>query len=121
MTVEDAATTNPAINMSHQPPGKQAPLFAVCYDLSNDRERRRVDRLLTGFGFRVQKSVFECRLPVGALRQLQQGLDRLGLTSGHVRLYRVYAGGSSPRIGKPNAAADDNHAFVVDMTGFTQR
>jgi len=56
--------------MSHQAPGKQAPLFAVCYDLSDDRERRRVDKLLTGFGFRVQKSVFECRLTPRSLSDL---------------------------------------------------
>ncbi len=36
--------------------------FAVVYDITSDTERARVDKALKGFGFRVQKSVFECRL-----------------------------------------------------------
>ena len=103
--------------MSHQAPGKQAPLFAVCYDLSDDRERRRVDKLLTGFGFRVQKSVFECRLTPSAQRALLQSLERLMLSTGHVRLYRVYAGAASTKIGKRPQEIDDAHAFVVLMPG----
>ena len=41
---------------------KEAALFAVVYDISDNRERYCVDRVLKGYGFRVQKSVFECRL-----------------------------------------------------------
>lgn len=36
--------------------------YAVVYDISCDKERARVDRTLKDFGFRVQKSVFECRI-----------------------------------------------------------
>lgn len=36
--------------------------YAVVYDISSDKERAKVDRILKGFGFRIQKSVFECRL-----------------------------------------------------------
>ncbi|MBU0567270.1 CRISPR-associated endonuclease Cas2 [bacterium] len=36
--------------------------YAIVYDISSDSERARVDKTLKGFGFRVQKSVFECRL-----------------------------------------------------------
>ncbi|BCB96579.1 hypothetical protein JZK55_15010 [Dissulfurispira thermophila] len=32
------------------------------YDITDDLERARVDKVLKGFGFRIQKSVFECRL-----------------------------------------------------------
>lgn len=37
-------------------------LVLVAYDLSNDRTRRRVAKLLSGYGTRVQRSVFECHL-----------------------------------------------------------
>ena len=81
----------------------EAPLFAVCYDMSDDRERRRVDKCLRGYGFRVQKSVFECRLNGAAHKRLSLQLANLAITSGHVRMYRVYAGGNAPVIGQPPA------------------
>jgi len=34
--------------------------FLVCFDISDDRVRYRVVKVLKGFGLRVQKSVFEC-------------------------------------------------------------
>ena len=33
--------------------------YAVVYDISSDKEREKVDKLLKGYGFRIQKSVFE--------------------------------------------------------------
>lgn len=34
--------------------------FLICFDISDDRIRYRVVKLLKGYGVRVQKSVFEC-------------------------------------------------------------
>ena len=36
--------------------------YCVIYDISDDSERRKVDIILKGYGFRIQKSVFECRM-----------------------------------------------------------
>lgn len=36
--------------------------YAVVYDITSDTERGKVDKVLKGFGFCIQKSVFECRL-----------------------------------------------------------
>lgn len=36
--------------------------WVVCYDVADDRRRRRIERALLGLGVRVQHSVFECRL-----------------------------------------------------------
>ncbi|WP_456384934.1 CRISPR-associated endonuclease Cas2 [Desulfolithobacter sp.] len=34
--------------------------YIICYDISDNRTRYRVVKTLKGFGYRVQKSVFEC-------------------------------------------------------------
>jgi CRISPR-associated protein Cas2 len=91
----------------------EAPLFAVCYDISDDRERRRVDKLLLGYGYRRQYSVFECRLNTAARRRLQQQLEWLGLKTGHVRLYRVAAGGHSTVVGVPPPDPDAVHCYTL--------
>jgi CRISPR-associated endonuclease Cas2 len=39
-------------------------LWMVTYDIGDDRCRRKVEQVLSAFGERVQRSVFECRLTV---------------------------------------------------------
>jgi CRISPR-associated protein Cas2 len=91
---------------------KEQPLYAVVYDVTDDKERRRVDRILTGFGFRVQKSVFECRLGRGDKAQLVGQLTAIGLKTGSVKLYRVYGGTQAVVVGQPSASPDDEPAYV---------
>lgn len=88
------------------------PEFAVVYDLSDDRERRRVDAVLRGFGFRVQKSVYECRLSRAGRQRMQRALDALQLQSGSVRIYRIYAGAAKCTIGQAEPDIDAEAAYV---------
>lgn len=44
----------------------------VCYDVADDRRRRLVAKILEGYGYRVQYSVFDCWL-------LQEQIVRLVL------------------------------------------
>ena len=91
---------------------KEQPLYAAVYDITDDKERRKVDRVLTGYGFRAQKSVFECRLGRGDKAQLTAQLTRLQLKTGTVKLYRVYAGVATVIIGQPSSGPDDEPAYV---------
>lgn len=49
----------------------------VCYDVPDNRRRRRAAIVLEGFGERVQKSVFECELDDAGLTSLTQALARV--------------------------------------------
>ena len=40
--------------------GRSELFFLVCFDISDNKKRRRAVKILSGFGVRVQKSVFEC-------------------------------------------------------------
>lgn len=51
--------------------------FVICYDVSNNRLRFRLHRLLLGYGTPVQRSVFECRLTRRQFQQLQRQVQRL--------------------------------------------
>ena len=85
---------------------KAAPEFAVVYDLSDDRERGRVSQLLLDYGFRAQKSVFECRLSRAGYRSLVAALQTLELKPGSVKMYRVYSGTASTVVGQPMPQPD---------------
>lgn len=91
---------------------REQPEFLVVYDLTDDRERRHVDAVLKGYGFRVQKSVYECRLSRADRSAVQRALERLTLRTGHVRIYRVYGGTECCVIGNAPPAVDDDAAYV---------
>lgn len=93
----------------------QAPPFVVAYDLADDRERRSVARLLGGYGFRTQFSVWECRLTRADQRRLKQRLEALPLTSGAVKIYRLYDGARHLSFGARASARspDECHAFLA--------
>lgn len=92
---------------------KEAALFAVVYDISDNRERYCVDRVLKGYGFRVQKSVFECRLGKADKSRLIGELVKLSIVTGTVKMYRVYAGAEDIIVGKPMVNPDAGFVYVL--------
>jgi CRISPR-associated protein Cas2 len=49
--------------------------FMVCYDISNDRKRTYLAKILGAYGNRVQESVFEVRVSEAQLKELRQRLQ----------------------------------------------
>lgn len=68
---------------------RPAALYLATYDVSLARERIRLARLLSGYGVRVQKSVFEVRLTRSDHARLTRDIRELDLKSGSVLLYRA--------------------------------
>lgn len=88
--------------------------YAVVYDITSDAERARVDKALKGFGFRVQKSVFECRLNKKGKEDLIGKLKKLKIETGFIKVYRVEYSSKEIVIGeKKESDIDDGNAFIV--------
>ncbi len=65
-------------------------LILVTYDISDDRRLRRVAKISEGYGRRVQKSVFECRLNEAQVVKLKEKLATvMDLEIDSVRFYRL--------------------------------
>lgn len=91
-------------------------LYVVAYDVTEDKERDRVADVLEGFGFRLQQSVFECRLTRTALERVRQRLEALTLATGFVAIYRADARAARRCIGVPpreQFGAYETHALVA--------
>ena len=90
-------------------------LYLACYDVSDDKERERVAGVLEGFGLRVQKSVFECRLTRSGRERMLGQLGKLTLESGCLHLYKLGETARRKTIGKspPEPFGEERHAFVV--------
>jgi CRISPR-associated protein Cas2 len=52
-------------------------IWVIAYDTPSDRRRRKLAKLLEGYGQRVQWSVFECELRAEQLQGLRLRLERL--------------------------------------------
>lgn len=60
----------------------------VCYDIPDDRRRTKVGEALEGFGYRVQKSVFECEVTAQQNQEMQRRVaSRIDPNEDSVRYY----------------------------------
>ncbi|WP_166426192.1 CRISPR-associated endonuclease Cas2 [Paraglaciecola sp. 20A4] len=64
-------------------------LWLICYDISDDKRRYHVSRLLEGYGERVQLSAFECRLTPSHFTALRNALRRIVGSDDIVHYYSV--------------------------------
>lgn len=92
---------------------KKANEFVVIYDITSDKERAKVDHLLKGYGFRIQKSVFQCRLTRAWQKELVDKLENLEIKTGFVRIYRLDYSSRKADIGQEAPKKDDGHAYII--------
>jgi len=93
-----------------------ARVWMVAYDISDDGHRRRVDKILSGFGKRVQKSVFECQFGVDDLGKVRGWMRSfLGTSSDSVRYYPLcaYCQGRTLYLGKGEAPAPEEPYLIL--------
>lgn len=68
--------------------------WLVCFDIEDDKTRRKIARLLEKKGIRVQKSVFECRFKTPdrkrrLLRQMRRILAHSPEKNPNIRFYKL--------------------------------
>jgi CRISPR-associated protein Cas2 len=68
-------------------------IVIICYDIADDGRREDIAALLSGYGPRVQLSVFECQVATTeAMRRLRAQIrDRIDVGEDQVRLYLTSA------------------------------
>lgn len=89
--------------------------YLLVYDVTRDRLRTKVAKVAEGYGVRIQKSVFECRLSKGMKEQLWQRLRNLPLDEqDSVALYPLGRVGGR-RLGEkpPKILSEESHSVVV--------
>ena len=62
----------------------------VSYDISDDKERLKIDKILSGFFYRVQRSVFEGIISASQIRELKSKLEKRTLGQrDSIRFYKI--------------------------------
>jgi CRISPR-associated protein Cas2 len=60
----------------------------ITYDIVSDKRRRKLDKILSHYGFRVNYSVFELEIDTKTYKKLLQKLPQLMEKRDSIRLYR---------------------------------
>jgi CRISPR-associated endonuclease Cas2 len=61
----------------------------IIYDIPDNRKRTRLAKLLSGYGFRIQKSAFEAILTKPKYTKMLQALKKLVNDEDNIRIYRI--------------------------------
>lgn len=69
----------------------QEQLWVIAYDTPCNKRRRKLAKVLKGYGERLQWSVFECRLQTHQVEPLLQALERIAAPQDSVRLWHLSA------------------------------
>lgn len=64
-------------------------IWLICYDVSDNKRRYHISRLLEGYGERIQYSAFECRLSTSHFNQLRNALNRFVTEEDKLNYYSV--------------------------------
>ncbi len=94
--------------------GKQNTFYVVAYDISDDKRRTRVHKVLKGFGQWTEFSLFECFLTKKEMLQLRARLDKhLNAETDRVRIYTICDGclGKIETLGIP--APVEQTSYVI--------
>lgn len=86
--------------------------WAIAYDISEDKERSKVEKILKGWGHRAQKSVFLVTTTRSGMRTLQRALEKAQPKSGTILVLRLQSGVEPLSIGQPWEHPDADIAYV---------
>src|ERR1043166_7381999 len=89
--------------------------YVVVYDITDNKERGRISKLLKGYGFRIQKSVFECRLNKRLKTELVNAIEKLAVKSGFIKIYRMEYSSKKLVFGEKQTRTPDDgaDAFII--------
>jgi len=62
-------------------------LTLITYDISDNKRRRKVEKLLSSYGYRVNYSVFELEIAPGKFQKIIRSLKKVSENADHIRIY----------------------------------
>lgn len=95
---------------------KTSGIHLLIYDISEDKTRTKAAKIAEGYGVRVQKSAFECRLTRGLRKRLWTSLGELSLAEDdRIALYPLASSPANRRgaVVEDEPMSENHHAVVL--------
>lgn len=84
----------------------------VIYDITENKKRLRLSKLLLGYGFRIQKSAFEALITKKKYKELLERLPAYVSQEDSIRVYKIIGKGQVVSFGK-TAEKEDEDIIVI--------
>ncbi|MDR2089282.1 MAG: CRISPR-associated endonuclease Cas2 [Clostridiales Family XIII bacterium] len=79
----------------------------VIYDITENKKRSKLAKMLMGFGFRIQKSAFEAMLPPNKYEKLLKELKPFATDEDSIRVYKIRGEGAITVFGKDDSVTGE--------------
>ena len=83
----------------------------VIYDIISNKRRIQLSKLLSAFGFRIQRSAFECLLTREKYKLLVEKINRYAKAEDLIRIYRLNQNVVTEIYGEKLEAENENKAY----------
>jgi len=93
-------------------PGKQKYMVLVIYDIIDNRRRQRLAKLLKGYGYRIQKSAFECLLTNRKYLKLVDEIEKLKEDDDLIKVYKLHSDVEIRTYGDMKRVEEDEIIFI---------
>lgn len=83
-----------------QESGEDDKLFVlIIYDISEDKKRLKLSKLLLGYGFRIQQSAFEAIISKRKYKELLEKIPAFVSAEDSIRVYKIIGKGQVIKFG----------------------
>ena len=83
----------------------------VIYDIISNKRRMQLSKLLSAFGFRIQKSAFECLLTREKYKLLIERISRYVKSEDLIRMYRLNQNVVTEIYGEKSEVENENKTY----------
>ena len=87
-------------------------MIVVCYDISDNKRRNKMVKLLERHLFRVQRSVFEAMLTNQKTDQLKRELSQFAKEDDNIRIYKINGSGDVSVYGSAYQLEDEEVIII---------
>lgn len=84
----------------------------VIYDIISNKRRTKLSKLLSGFGYRIQKSAFECVLTREKCDLLMKKIDKFAKPEDLIRIYRLNQNVKTTIYGEKLGIENEMYYFI---------
>ncbi len=82
----------------------------IIYDITDNKKRLKLSKLLLGSGFRIQKSAFEAMITKKKYRELLERLPAYTSAEDSIRVYKIIGKGQVVSFGK---RMEEEHEDII--------
>lgn len=84
----------------------------IIYDITDNRKRLKLSKLLMGYGFRIQKSAFEAVITKKKYKELLKRLPAFTSKEDSIRVYKMIGKGQVVSFGKAEEYKNEDVIIV---------